>query len=184
MVEAVEKVGMIFASIRGLGESTSQAFKAIYGRMTLQWEGGAGTCGDSTNVTSGGCTDSAQKIRFWSLSGHGQNDVNRMTKNVIHELGHAYDNALAYPEPNPQHPGQMRRPDQDMSPDFTRNILLRPNVTTELGQRWDWQQSPDNTSNEIFADMFIAWTYNAWNNDPANATSVGDAQNWMNGLVP
>jgi hypothetical protein len=170
VVGALDKVGLKFASERA--GSSSQAFVAVYGHMTLQWEGGVGICGDPNKpVDSGGCTDNSHQIRFWSMSGHGQNDISRMMKNIVHEFGHAYDNILGSPS-------------GDMSPDFTRNTLLRPNQKTELGTRWGWQQSPDTASNEVFADMFIAWTYNAWNNDPANATTVGDAQNWMNGLVP
>jgi hypothetical protein len=167
----VERVGARFAAARGLGETASEAFGAVYDHLTIQWEGGSGSCGNNTGVSNGGCTDGAHQIRFWSLSGHGQNDIDRMAKNVVHELGHAFDWIKG-------------RPSNDMSADFTRNTLLRPNITTSQGTRWDWQQSPDNTGNEIFADMFIAWNYNAWNNDPANETTVGDAQSWMNGLVP
>jgi hypothetical protein len=167
----VDIVGARLASRRGLGETASEAFGAVYDHLTIQWEGGSGTCGGKGGVESGGCTDGPHQIRFWSLSGHGQNAIDRMTKNVVHELGHAFDWITG-------------RQSNDMSADFTRDALLRPNITTSEGPRWDWQQSPNNSGNEIFADMFIAWTYNAWNNDPANETTVGDAQGFMNGLVP
>jgi hypothetical protein len=172
VLAAVETVSMKFASERGLGESASAAFGAVYGHVDMKWEGGSGMCGDDA-VTSGGCTDGAHQIRFWSLSGHGQNDLIRMAKNVVHELGHAFDWIKG-------------RPSNDMSGDFTRDTLLRPNIKTSLGTRWDWQQSPDNTGNEIYADMFIAWTYNAWNTntDPQNVAAVNVAQGFMNGLVP
>ena len=177
VIGAVEKVGTKFASERGIGETSSDAFREVYGRVTMQWEGSAGKCGNTTGVSNGGCTDGAHQIRFWSLSGHGQNDINRMIKNVVHELGHAYDWTH-------YDPSTKTRASDYISSDFTRDALLRPNLKTSEGQRWNWQQSDKNTSNEIFADMFLAWTYGAWNNDPLNIAVVNSAQSWMNGLVP
>ncbi len=168
--DAVELVGSKFASERGLGESDRTAFVAVYDHIEMKWEGGAGMCGDDP-ADSGGCTDGAHQIRFWSLSGHGQSEVSRMAKNVVHELGHAFD-------------WTQGRPSNNMSPDFTRDTLLRPNLRSSDGQRWEWQQSDRNTDNEIFADIFIAWTYNVWNTDPVNAANIDDAKSWMNGLVP
>ena len=113
------------------------------------------------------------------MSGQMFNDTARMVKNVVHELGHAFDNSLTYTDPDT---GRARRPDQDMPGGLTRNLVLRPNP---IPGRLDWQQNPTNTSNEFFADMFIAWTYDAWNTSTAieNVLAVGVAQNWMNGLV-
>jgi hypothetical protein len=172
---SVGTVGAKFASERGGGESASEAFRAVYDHMTILWEGGAGMCGNVA-AACGGCTDGAHQIRFWSMSGQTQNDLPRMVKNVIHELGHAYD----WTQYNPN---DRTRASNHMSPDFTRNMVLRPN---EYAGRPDWQQSAETTSSEIFADMFIAWTYNAWNTstDPLNVAVVTGAQNWMNGLVP
>lgn len=54
-----------------------------------------------------------------------------------------------------------------------------------IKSRYDWQQHPDpNSQSETFADMFVAWTYNAWNTDVNNAGYVTSAQNWMNDVVP
>ncbi|GAB1471727.1 hypothetical protein MASR2M66_26050 [Chloroflexota bacterium] len=185
MLRAARLVGGKFAEERGSGETATDAFIAVYGGINFKKEGSVGICGDPTKpVLSGGCTDNAHDIRFWTMSGHADNgigDINRMMKNVIHELGHAFNNSLAYPNPND--PLKIRKPDNDMSSTFTRTLLLL-NQSSALGQRWEWQQSPEVTSSEIFGDMFIAWTYNAWNTDPRNATNVNEAQIWMNGLVP
>jgi hypothetical protein len=135
-------------------------------------------CGNDS-VSSGGCTDGAHQIRFWSMSGQGQNDIDRMVKNVVHELGHAFDWTH-------YDPATKTRASNHMPSGLARDNVLRPNVTTSKGTRWDWQQSADTASNEVFADMFIAWTYGAWNTSTAieNVLAVGNAQTWMNSLAP
>lgn len=153
--------------------TAAEAFRAIYDHVNFQWEGSAGTCGNVA-VNSGGCTDSAHQIRFWSMSGQMYNEMDRMVKNVVHELGHAFDWTR-------YDPVTKTRASNHMSSDFTRDTVLRANL---IAGRRDWQQSRDNGSNEVFADMFIAWTYNAWNTDPLYATEVNAAQAWMSGLVP
>ncbi len=175
---AVDLVGTKFASERGLGESASEAFGAVYDHVNIGW-GGTGAQGGCASVTSGGCTSSSHQINFWSMSGGMYNDTPRMIKNVVHELGHVFDNSLTYPDPNT---GRARRPDQDMPSGLTRETILRPNVPTG---RLDWQQHPGADGGEFFADMFIAWTYNAWNTstDPKNVVAVGIAQDWMDGLA-
>ncbi|MCU0485605.1 MAG: RHS repeat-associated core domain-containing protein, partial [Anaerolineales bacterium] len=175
-LEAVERVGARLAEIRGKGESSSDAFKAVYGYVKLEWEESAGDC-QGIPADAGGCTDNAHKIRFWSLSGQMYDDTPRMVKNVIHELGHAFDNSLGYKDSV----GKSRRPDQDMSAGFTRDTVLLPNPLAD--KRWNWQQSSQTTSNEVFADMFIAFTYDAWNNDPMNAAIASDARSWIRDLV-
>jgi len=174
VLDGVEAVANRFNQTMNSGPAES--FRAIYDHIDLKWEGSAGTCGNVTNVDSGGCTDGAHQIRFWSLSGHLQNDISRMIKNVVHELGHAFDWTH-------YDPASKTRASNHMSADFTRDTVLRPNP---MAGRRDWQQSDENTSSEIFADMFIAWTFNAWNTstDPLNVAAVTDAQTWMNGLVP
>ncbi len=188
ILRAARLVGDKFTEKRKNGETAADAFIAVYGGLNFkkEEEGSVGICGDPTKpVASGGCTDNAHDIRFWSMSGHADNgigDINRMMKNVVHELGHAFNNSLSYQDPND--PLKTRKPDNDMSSTFTRAALLLLNQSSSLGQRWEWQQSLDNTGSEIFGDMFIAWTYNAWNADPFYATEVNAAQGWMNGLVP
>jgi len=171
---AVDTVGAKFASKRGMGESASEAFRAVYDHLRIKWEGGAGACGTDTGVDSGGCTDGANQIRFWSLSGHLQNDMTRMIKTVVHELGHAFDWTTLNPE-------DRTRASNHLPGGIGRDTVLRPN---EPAGQLDWQQHPGADGNEFFADMFIAWTYNAWNTNPVNQKRVSVAQGWMDGLVP
>ncbi len=174
VIEGAELAGAQFALERGKGESGSQAFGAVYGHVNFKWEGGVGTC-SGVATSSGGCTDGAHDIRFWSMSGQLFNDMNRMVKNVVHEMGHAFDWTTYNSD-------DLTRASNHMSADFTRDTVLRPNVPTG---RLDWQQHPGAGGAELFADMFVAWTYNAWNTstDPLNVAIVNDAQNWMNGLA-
>jgi len=170
-------VGDKFAKERNNGETAADAFVAVYESINITKETSPGICDDPTKIVkSGGCTYNAHDISFWSMSGHGDNggvgDINRMMKNVVHEFGHAFNNARG-------------RPASNMSSSYTRSIL-RPNISSPLGQRWEWQQSADTGGSEIFADMFIAWTYDEWNPDPSaeDAIAISNAQDWMDGLVP
>ncbi len=175
---AAQLVGARFASTRGLGESAGSAFKAIYGHITIKAEN-AGMCGN-VSVDSGGCTNSQHHITFWSMSGNGQNDIARMTKNVVHEFGHAYNASIGY----------AASIDLDQNyPDLRadRSLYMRPNPGHP--KYYDWQQHPPEmdddgwSGTETFGDMFIAWTYNAWNTSSAveNINSVRAAQTFLNG---
>jgi RHS repeat-associated protein len=177
VVEAVKKVGKKFTE--SSGGSSGDAFKEVYGAVHFQW----GKCGECNGA--GGYAYGYQKkegyylIAFESITGIKSDDtIERGVKNVVHELGHIYDWT---------HYDRVTdtRASNRMSSDFTRDVLLRPNITTSEGTRWDWQQSPSNERNEIFADMFIAWTYNAWNTsaDPLTVEVVKNANTWMNGLA-
>jgi len=172
ILKAVMLVGEKFASARKkAGESASAAFIAVFGYINFKKETDTGPCGDTPGVNSGGCTRDKHNVSFWSMSGESTLDISRMTKNVVHEIGHVYNN-------------QLEDISSNIPEGLTRDNVLRPNLKTDRGTRWDWQQSPSNEPSEIFADMFIAWVYDAWNIDPANALAVDDANNWMNSLVP
>jgi RHS repeat-associated protein len=175
VLEAAELVGTQFASERGQGESSSAAFGAVYGHVNVTW-GGTGAQGGCAGVTRGGCTTNSHQINFWSMSSYSE------VKNVVHELGHAFDASLGY------------KPRIDLGLQhaefLNRNLVLRPNPVCD--NCYDWQQHPPSmdelgkTPGETFADIFIAWTYNAWNTstDPQNVAVVNAAQTWMNNLVP
>jgi len=174
ILSAVVKVGEKFASERGLGELGSTAFRAVLGYINFKFEGAPGVCGKDTGVDSGGCTRGKHDISFWSMTGQLYNDLPRMTKNVVHELGHAYFNQ--YSDGGKAVPG------------LSRDALIR-NQTYADGERIDWEQHPismnadgNDRPNELFADTFIAWTYGAWNPNPNNPLSVPNAQAAMNGF--
>ncbi len=170
VINAIEKIGSRFNDEGGNTLGSEKEFKKSFVPIKLIWEDNAGICGIEKNVESGGCTDSKYQVRFWSLTGQRYYDLDRMTKNVIHELGHVYDNNLwKYDES-----GNSSRRSTGMT--FTRDVL-RPN---NPAGRLNWQQHPgSNAQNEIYADMFIAWTYNAWNTNPINYEQVLAAQAWM-----
>jgi len=172
-VTAAILVGGKFASERALGETGGDAFTAIYGHMRFIWGSKDAEPIICANTTGGGCTSSATQINFWSMAGDydepSLSQPFRMVKNVVHELGHAFYNFLGRPE--------------GMPGGTTRETVLRPNPAGP--ERWDWQQSKGTEPSEVFADMMIAWTYNAWNTstDPKNVLAVDNAQNWMNRLA-
>jgi hypothetical protein len=187
----VVNVGDKLASIRGGIDSSAAAFSAVFDKginfvWDLQCDGcRAGTiyeqnkkgawvntgkeCG--SNYTSAGCVPSGgftagTTITFASMSGQRLNDLDRMTKNVVHEIGHVYYHSV------------LGGPDLGSS--FSRDAL-RPN---EPAGQLDWQQHPDADGGELFADTFIAWTYNAWNTSPQFALAVNNAQSAMDAFVP
>lgn len=194
-VIAVIKVGYRLAQQRNLKtnghETGSQAFLAVFGSLTLTWDPKCDGCrgGKKTNgkacgsdfvskgcVPGGGVTSGAHSITFASLTGDNYNDMDRMTKNIVHELGHAYLNGHS--------------DDGKAVPGLSRDALIR-NESYPNGERYDWEQHPISMNadgvdrpNELFADSFIAWTYGAWNPTPQDPLSVSNAQAAMNGFVP
>lgn len=190
VVEAVMKVGQKLASERGTGETSASAFQAVFDEgVNFVWDSKCDGCRHGTilkekngkwvdtgktcssNYTSPGCVPSGgfaagTTITFASMSGQTLGDLDRMTKNVVHELGYVYYHSV------------LDGPDLGSS--FSRDAL-RPN---EPAGRLDWQQHPDAGGGELFADTFIAWTYNAWNTDLLNVNAVIDARNTMNSYVP
>jgi RHS repeat-associated protein len=181
-IRAVQLVGDRFATTRGKHETASWAFRGVYGAVHFTW-GNCDECNGAGGYTYGYMTNGGYyDIRFASLAGGGGS---RGTKNVVHELGHAYNISRARgPSDDLDHNRSDLRADRD--------LFLRPNMVD--GELWppyyDWQQHPPAmdangwNGSETFADMFIAWTYDAWNTDLANTTYVQNAQLWMSGWMP
>jgi hypothetical protein len=98
-----------------------------------------------------------------------------MIKNIVHELGHSFYHKIGNPL---------------LGNSFSRDALIR-NPSYANGEFLDWEQHPPSMNvggqdipTELFADTFLAWTYNAWNSLAANEAAVTAAQNAMNGFVP
>jgi hypothetical protein len=167
----VQAVDVILRNL-GDGLSSGEAFKSYFGSTTFLKgnSGDNGLSGECMGIGSGGCTSNANLINFVVMSGSSTNDIGRMEHNVVHELGHSYDISRGY------------GPRKDMPESFVNNRgnILRPN---DPAGRYDWQQNLAISSGETFADMFIAWTYDAWNTDLRNADAVTDAQAWMAGWM-
>ena len=127
-------------------------------------------------VDGGGCTTSPTQIDFWTMAGDSDSYGNELTRdiyNVVHELGHAYDYGHGYPS--------LAIPE-----DFAklRDQFLRPNAIDSSTLNKDYlniQQhpSPADAVGEAYADMFVAWTFDAWNTDPLNVNYVSQAQGYM-----
>jgi len=166
ILQAMHDVGDKLSSLKG-GSSESAFRKVFKEGVNFTW-GGEGATGMCAAVTSGGCTSNASQINFWSMS-------NDMVKNVVHELGHAFYKAVGNPL---------------LGNSFSRDALIR-NASYPGGEALVWEQHPISMNKdgkdiptELFADTFIAWTYDAWNPNPQSPLSVPNAQSAMNGFVP
>jgi hypothetical protein len=177
----VQAVGSrISLSIRDKRESVlspGTAFQNVHGNITFvrgnEREDGStrGFHPDCSNIGDGGCTSSAILINFVSMSGGALRQMDRMAHNVVHELGHAYDNQRGF-GPRNDMPSWIYQ---------NRSKILRPN---EFENRYNWQQNLTVNESETFADMYIAWTYGVWNTNPRNAEMVSDAKKWLDEWMP
>jgi hypothetical protein len=177
VISAVERVGEKFASLTKKDDSSSRAFIDQFGYMTFGF--GKKEC----DASYGGCTHNKNRIGFITMSGAPDLDNNKfntfaaMEMNVVHELGHAYDLAIA-----------SKNNSVGLSNVFSidivkyRGLFLRADLTAERM----WQQHPSPYKNvyeataETVADTFIAWVYNGWNTSGDNKWIVDVAVDWAN----
>jgi hypothetical protein len=82
---------------------------------------------------------------------------------VVHELGHAFDNALCNITPGCKQPGGNPGRNSltaDLGRDDHGN---RQNDFHGFAGGWDvWQYGATHDDGEVFADMYLGWTYNQW----------------------
>ena len=152
----------------GWGNSWVSAFRNAMSKKgstaTMNWVGSKG--GGDGGLTGGLSTD------YYALC-HNSGLV-CARGNVVHELGHVFNNAV----------GTI-----SMQGEFVdkRYSILRPNGTMYEGSPI-WQYHKDNTSpGETFADFFVAWTFNVWNDDTytydTNNPTPYNAREWMYGYM-
>lgn len=182
VLRALKAVGGKFASI--IGGTAQDSVKAVYGSITITMglEGATGQC---ATITTGGCTSNAHQINFASLS----DDPLRARNNVVHELGHAFQNlwesdAKDLENPENSHPALVlgwtqsfpgyddyyipdfpNRPDPDPTPGWTganHGFASPQNVLT-----WQVAITQAGSATEEMADMFLGWTFNTW--EPSNS---------------
>lgn len=179
VINAIQKVGDNFAESKPGYNSAASAFSGLYQGIVFTWDVNCFNCRSAEAIqacgndfASPGCgaggayTYSRHNITFASLSGGRTNDLSRMTKNVVHELGHSFNQIVGNPAATM--PSEFPR---------YRDRILQPNPFDK--NRYDWQQNLAKTGGETYADMFIAWTYGVWNNDASNSTIVDQAKVWF-----
>lgn len=112
-----------------------------------------------------------------------------MAKNVVHELGHIFDNSLSWDKLGSDNQLHTIRP-SNFSPYGNahwienRDTFLRPNEPDGYidNQQHPLNMEPDgHTGGEAFGDTFLAWVYNAWNTNPANSQNVASAKTFIKG---
>jgi hypothetical protein len=148
---------------RTIGEGAESAFKQIFGTTTFEWG-----CSDCTRL---GETVDDDTIKFRDFYGtYNQSQLTMNTNLVIHEIGHMFENAIAYRLPD----GTLYKPARSSLP---------PHLSSNregLGTQGIWQQSDDISSGEIFADMFVGWVQGQ-----NYSTGMGRARtSWMNLNMP
>jgi hypothetical protein len=138
--------------------------------MNLTW-GLEGAKYDCATITTGGCTTSAHRINFMSLASAVGNKSTEMAaiearNNIVHEFGHAFAD-LWYKRDGSYDPhGPYTNIDQDL-------LVEGGFHESPISARLTWRQHPGDTGpSEIFADMFLGWTFDAWgSNDLGNRRS-------------
>lgn len=147
-------------TIEGGAES---AFKQVFGTTTFEWG-----CSDCLRL---GKTVDGDTIKFRDFYGDWNNSQMLMNTNlVIHEIGHMFENVIAYRLPDET----LYKPARSSLPTYLANNR------EGLGTQWIWQQSDDVSSGEIFADMFVGWAQGSY-----HSTGMSSARfSWMNLNMP
>ena len=172
------------------------AFKKMYGvaaeiPFKIIMKGGesaAKSLGSCKDVGIGGCTVNNRVIYFASMNGDdksGGEAFLRDRNNVAHELGHAFNFSLEL------HNKEITSPFNQLSSDMN-NLLRRGNdpkfnygFASTLGDH-TWQMAYTNvsSSNEIFADQFLAWTFNTFSTNQEGSDAAIERSKWMNEWMP
>jgi hypothetical protein len=171
VLQALNDVGKAFSNLNA-GTTAQEAFTSVYGNITITM-GLAGATGDCAEITAGGCTSTPHQINFASLQGETvsgggiipENIAELSARNnVVHELGHAFGQQWYNADGTYDPSGPYGQIDDDLllnEAGFAQNPTAYPQSAVYL-----WRQHPgDMSSSEIFADMFLGWTYNTWDSD-------------------
>ena len=125
---------------------------------------------ECSGIGNGACTSSSHLINAMSVWA----DFSNATNTFVHELGHAFGNRLWISD---QRTGNTKIRLSDITV-YNDNIIRNRNSGGWAGEFGSWQQSRQNTPGEVFADMFLGWTYNAW------GTTGPDRGAFMNTWMP
>jgi hypothetical protein len=144
------------------------AFREVFGikeKESFDFEWGCPGC------SAYGLTVSTRHVKFRTM----YSDEFQNTTLVVHELIHAFENAMEivrkdgtrYKEARSSLPSNLSS---------NRNGLALPH--------WKWQQSDEITPGEIFADMGIGWIFGKWSEDPLTIDEANERSAWMNENMP
>ena len=214
--EAVTAVGAKLSTVPSLrGRSPSQAFRLVYHNgIEFSWDTNCYNCRPIPCINNGdfgekdpdckpvgGVTLGKSQIMFASLwlSGNQWGPYNnaseRARNNVVHELGHVFNNLAGN---NPvlavkaaYDPISAKNLGLDCY--FRENWPKRTNP--DYGPNYGFASPRDNSTwqmhysvksdiyTEEFADMFLGWVFNKW--EINNATHAGTTRSeWMNEYMP
>jgi hypothetical protein len=184
VLQGVKDVGKRLAKTKG-GTSTS-AFKSVYHQGILfEWnvrcEGCRDTetnlkCGDNYDgdcKAHGAVTASKTHIIFattWI-------DFGKKVNHVVHELGHAFSNYYLNQDT------QNRIADTQVSNAINNGSLPSSREFGFAGGWTTWQQSQNPASNEVFADLFLGWTYDQWAGNDFGSQRSDFMNSFMDDLI-
>lgn len=96
-----------------------------------------------------------------------QNGIVNDARFIVHELGHAFENALQEIVGH-KPPRAMLSGTQSNDPTFPNRFVAGQASPYGFAGRFPgWQQSQQAEAYEEFADMYIGWTYNTWDEGSA-----------------
>jgi hypothetical protein len=195
---AVQLIGYRFGAIMGM--SSQMAFYAIFGGLNFDWVAAGGVSGGY------GWAYDDHTIKFDGM----YNSVSSGIRLVVHEIGHIFDRAVCAANNGGvcenifgEGTARLGVSNYPTGTCFEENCLGRRSYGgPEEGQFWGfaggvgfWQFGQvwaDGVVNgnpvrvldtaEIWADMFVGWTYNKWETDQVGQITARGAtrQNYMN----
>jgi hypothetical protein len=179
IVSGVIQAGQAFAAATEADDTGAEAFRAIFGSMRF------GLCDGATAETT--CSDlgwtkspSLILIKEFYSSGTYTNYLERSVHLVLHELGHAFNALMENLIGEKAAPYNQLYLTQANDPTFPNREGSDALNFGFAGPRYNWQQSASSSYTEEFADMFLGWSYNRWEEDSDGLTVDGQARSdWM-----
>jgi hypothetical protein len=163
------------------GLSQDELFQTVMGDVT--YVRSANQCADCWASVNG------STVTVYDNAFSNPNYLQQGKLNSGHELGHVFAQRTGWvPDPTRPSGGQYKaylRLEQTWAVEPTmprRPANPRTNAGPFAGTYLGWQQSTDPSSNEMFADMFLGWTYDNWSTTPNAGGS--SASGWMNMNMP
>lgn len=163
--------------------SASEAFLLVYGSAVEFQKMGtpcASGCWGETFLRDG-----RHIIEVYTdiVDSNGNNNLEGDAHWAVHELGHAFVNAVAGRGARPV--GTLKLYQWAGFPNRPANSDRRDSFGF-AGGRWAWQRSSSGSASEEFADMYLGWAYNQWElNDTGGLSTDGQMRaNFMNNLMP